>query len=77
MTTKPGYKTTEFWLTLLATLVGLLLSSGVLGTGTQWEAIAGVIASSLAALGYAGSRATTKQAASDAASSFTFAPPPK
>jgi len=30
MDTKPGYKTTEFWLSLLATLLGFLLASGVM-----------------------------------------------
>ncbi len=64
--TKPGYKTTEFWLSLLATLLGFLLASGVMDTvpADSWIAklIGGVVAV-LATLGYSASRAKVKSAA--------------
>jgi hypothetical protein len=66
--TKPGYKTTEFWLSLLATLLGFLLASGVMDTvpADGWIAklIGGVVAV-LATLGYSASRAKVKSAATD------------
>ena len=61
--TKPGYKTTEFWLSLLATLLGFLLASGVMDAvpAESWIAklIGGVVAV-LATLGYSASRAKVK-----------------
>ena len=61
--TKPGYKTTEFWLSLLATLLGFLLASGVMDAVPEesWIAklIGGVVAV-LATLGYSASRAKVK-----------------
>ena len=60
---KPGYKTTEFWLSLLATLLGFLLASGAMDTVPEesWIAklIGGVVAV-LASLGYSASRAKVK-----------------
>jgi len=62
---KPGYKTTEFWLTTLAVIVGLVMSSGILEeTETIWDnKIVGLIVSILAALGYTAARAVTKMSA--------------
>lgn len=61
--TKPGYKTTEFWLTLLAELFGFLMMSGVmdLAPGDAWisKVIGGAIAV-LAALGYTANRTKAK-----------------
>jgi len=60
---KPGYKTTEFWLTTAATLLGLLLASGVLDdlAATHWAVKAAAAAGSLlAALGYTVSRGGVK-----------------
>lgn len=62
-TTKPGYKTTEFYLSFAAMLLSTLFASGVL-TGTTSLAIAGVAASVLTALGYSVVRGQTKIAAS-------------
>ena len=61
-TTKPGWKTTEFWLTALCTLCGLLYASGVVsveGSDATSKAVA-LIASVLAAMGYSVSRAKVK-----------------
>jgi hypothetical protein len=58
---KPGYKTTEFWLTIIATVIGLLESSGVIGAGTQAEHVIGMVAGILTALGYTVSRGIAKK----------------
>lgn len=58
--TKPGYKTTEFWLSLLAMIVGLLYTSGVISSGTTADKIAGLAVQVLAALGYSVSRGLAK-----------------
>ena len=69
--TKPGYKTTEFWLSLLATLLGFLLASGVMDAVPEesWIAklIGGVVAV-LATLGYSASRAKVKSDAGNGGS---------
>jgi len=68
--TKPGYKTTEFWLSLLATLLGFLLASGVMDAVPEesWIAklIGGVVAV-LATLGYSASRAKVKSTSTGSA----------
>lgn len=60
---KPGYKTTEFWLTLAAVAVGALLASGVVGDESMVAKIAGVAQATLAQLGYTWSRGSVKAAA--------------
>jgi hypothetical protein len=60
---KPGYKTTEFWLSLLATLLGFLLASGAMDTVAEESWIAkliGGVVTVLASLGYSASRAKVK-----------------
>jgi len=60
---KPGYKTTEFWLSLLATLLGFVMASGLLDSAPQdsWVArVVGGIVAALASLGYSASRAKVK-----------------
>ena len=61
--TKPGWKTTEFWLSAAAFVVGALLSSGSIGTGTPIETALGIAASALAALGYSVARGAAKKPA--------------
>lgn len=58
---KPGFKTTEFWFTTAASILGLLFASGVLGNGTLWEQIAGIAATVLSGLGYTVSRTLVKK----------------
>ena len=58
-TTKPGFKTTEFWLTAAAMIVGLLLASGAFVDGAIAQGL-GVASSALAAMGYSYSRGTAK-----------------
>lgn len=60
---KPGYKTTEFYLTLIATAFSMLYASGVVspeGTGTVAKGIALIVAA-LAAAGYSVSRGAAKK----------------
>lgn len=59
---KPGWQTTEFWLATAAKVLGVLFASGVLGTGTVAERIAGIAAALLAQLGYTVSRSIVKVA---------------
>lgn len=59
---KDGKKSTEFWLTIAATLIAALLSSGVLPEGSLWVKIAGAAAAVLGALGYTASRTLVKVA---------------
>lgn len=79
MDPKPGYKTTEFWLSLAAVLIGALMASGLLDVipGNIDDTIVGVIATVLGALGYTVSRAYTKAASSkaDAIKAATSNPP--
>ena len=58
---KPGYKTTEFWLSLAAAVLGATLASGVLPAGSVWLKICGVGAMALASLGYSLSRGAAKK----------------
>lgn len=59
-TTKPGFKTSEFWITTAITLVGLLLASGVLKTDSPYAQIAGLVAATLKGMTYTQSRANVK-----------------
>ena len=59
---KPGYKTTEFWLTLLAILLTAWYSSGIDAPDLA-DKLINVVATVLAALGYTVVRGATKQAA--------------
>lgn len=68
MKVKPGFKTTEFWLSLLAMLLGAVIASGVLDTVTEdtWIVrIIGGAVTALAAMGYVASRATVKTKSPD------------
>ena len=58
---KSGYKTTEFWLTTFATILGALLASGTFGTESQAAQIAGAVMAGLATLGYSKSRGDVKK----------------
>lgn len=57
---KPGFKTSEFWLTTAAMIVGSLIASGAIGETTQLGRAIAFIASALAAAGYSWSRGTVK-----------------
>ena len=59
--TKPGYKTTEFWLSLAAVALGGVMAAGVFKMEGSTAQIVGVIESALVALGYTGARLTLKK----------------
>lgn len=56
---KPGYRSSEFWLTLAALLLGTLLTCGVLGDGQAAE-YGGAALATLGLLGYTYSRGQAK-----------------
>lgn len=58
---KPGYKTTEFWLTIAAFVVSALYGSGVVVEGTVYDKSLAVGAMVLSSLGYAVSRGIAKK----------------
>ncbi len=57
---KPGYKTTEFWLSTVATLAGIALASGAIPEGGQVAQIIGGVLAVLSQLGYSSARAKVK-----------------
>lgn len=60
---KKGYKTTEFWMSLAAVLLGALMASGLLdGLGQDHWAIKvmGLVTTVLGALGYTAARGLVK-----------------
>ena len=62
-TEKPGYKTTEFWFTLAATVLTLLVASGVIPTDSPVSKLVTEALFILGALGYHAGRAVTKASA--------------
>ncbi len=62
-TVKPGWQTTEFWLSSAAKLIGILFAAGILGSGTTAECIAGISAVVLSSLGYTVTRGMVKSGA--------------
>lgn len=60
--TKPGYKTTEFWLTGAASLLGILFASGVVSDGGPLAKVLGLAVTLLGTLGYAVARTKAKSA---------------
>jgi len=57
---RPGYKTTEFWMSVLAAVAGMVVSSGVFREGSEVERVVGQVAAILAAMGYTLSRTLVK-----------------
>jgi len=57
---RPGYKTTEFWLSCAAMIMSQLYASGVIGDGGTASKIAALVASVLTALGYTIARGKAK-----------------
>ena len=58
---KSGYKTTEFWLTLFAIVLGAILAAGLIPTDGPWLQIAGVAETAFIAMGYTGARMNLKK----------------
>jgi hypothetical protein len=62
-TVKPGWKTTEFWLSKVAIILGALLASGLVADGSSTMRIAGMAAVVLSSFGYTISRGMAKSGA--------------
>ena len=63
MEAKPGFKTSEFWLTALAVIVGLLIASDVLvplGENHWAVKLVGLVSAALASMGYTAARGKVK-----------------
>jgi len=60
---KRGYKTTEFWLSFAAVMVGAVQASGLIPNEGAWNQILGLVVSALVAMGYTGARIAVKKAA--------------
>lgn len=60
METKPGIKTSEFWLSFAVVVVAVLGASGLFGETSGWAKALDFIAAALAAMGYTTARALTK-----------------
>jgi hypothetical protein len=58
---KAGYKTTEFWLTVAAAVVGFLFASDAVTTDSTGEKVLGLAAMVLTSLGYTVSRTLVKK----------------
>ena len=58
---KPGYKSTEFYMSMLAVVIGAVASSGILEGSDGLTKVVGLIMAALVALGYTGSRLTLKK----------------
>ncbi len=56
----PGWKTSEFWLTTAAQIIGALMASGVITDGGLPDKIIGVAAMLLTTLGYQVARTRAK-----------------
>jgi len=57
--TKPGWRTSEFWLKIAATTLSALFASGLI-TGNTALAIAGIAAAELGSFGYTVMRTNAK-----------------
>ncbi len=57
---KPGWKTSEFWLTTVANLVGILLASGAIPDESGFGKSLGLAAIVLVTMGYTASRGKAK-----------------
>jgi hypothetical protein len=78
---KPGYKTSEFWLTFGAMILSAVFASGVLalpGVPPAVSQLIGLVAVILESLGYKVARSFTKASeAKSAASVLPFLKPPQ
>lgn len=60
---KKGIKTTEFWFSAVAALVGLLYASGLIAPDSGGDKMLGLVGSVLASMGYTISRGLAKKKA--------------
>ena len=58
---KPGWRTTEFWLTLAAVLISAVQASDLCAPDSVWAKVATFALAVLATLGYQASRGIAKK----------------
>lgn len=58
---KPGYKTTEFWLSLIAVALGAVQAAGIVPNESAWGQMLGTVVVALVSLGYTGARLNLKK----------------
>lgn len=58
---KPGYKTTEFYLATLSSIIGIAWASGLVSDGSELDKVLGFAAMILSSLGYNVLRHKAKQ----------------
>ena len=58
---KPGFKTTEFWISTVAAVLGILFASGAVAEGSSIDKMMGLVTTVLAGLGYTVSRGMAKK----------------
>lgn len=58
---KPGYKTSEFWLTAIANIVGLAVASGIIPETGPWSQVVGLAVMVLTTMGYQVQRGAAKK----------------
>ena len=58
---KPGYATTEFYITLFLAFLGSAMTTGLIPEGSVWFKVAGGIIAAAAAVGYTVSRGLAKK----------------
>jgi hypothetical protein len=58
---KSGYRTSEFWLTAGATVVGLAIASGVVPETGVWPKVVALVTAAFTAMGYTVSRGLAKK----------------
>ena len=59
--TRRGFATSEWWLSAAAMVISLLMSSGVISSGSSWDKAVGLVASALIAMGYTVQRTNAKK----------------
>jgi hypothetical protein len=57
---KPGYKSTEFWMSAAVAIIGLVIASGAVEDTSTWGQILAYAMSTLTTLGYTAGRAKVK-----------------
>lgn len=60
---KSGYKTTEFWISLVPQILGAVVASGLVPAQSPLAQVVGLVASLLGGLGYTAQRGIVKTAA--------------
>lgn len=68
---KPGYLSTEFYMTMLVHVLTILVQADVLGKDTPWAKLVSLALSALVQLGYTASRGAVKSAHATAGAAIT------